>query len=369
MKLSTSFKEGIIKNLYIVALIFITFIGIKIINNFDFVLKILVSLKNALWPIILGLIIAYVLNPLLKLIESKTKFKRGISLLLTYTLIAIVLAVSVTYILPSIVESLKQLTYSIPDFVSSANDAIEKYIGNDIFKSWLNSTEILKTISSWSTAVFNTLLSSLVSITGSLINWLLAIVVSVYFLFDKERFLAGAKKATLLIFRERIGLAILELVNHIHTMLGAYIGARALISLIICVPAALGLIVLKSEFVVLITVMFGLTNMIPYIGPALGMIIGFTLNMFYSPSIALFVVIWFLIIQQVDANILDPKLSGTKVGISPVTCITALAIGGAFYGIVGMLLAVPIAGVIKLYYVKFIERCEKKNPFIQKYID
>ncbi|MEG2353867.1 MAG: AI-2E family transporter [Clostridium sp.] len=369
MDFLNTIKENVKKNIHIIILVLIGFIGMKLITNLDLIFSILKSAQEILWPVILGAIIAYTLNPLLMLIEKKTKLKRGLSLLLSYTIIILLILISIIYLLPSILTSLKQLTSSIPDFVSSANAMVDKYIGNDIFKSFINSSEILKTLSYGVTSLFNTFLISLVSITSSFINWILALVVSIYFLLDKEKFISGAKKSILVIFKEKIGLEILNLLNHFHNLIGAYIGARALISVLICIPATIGLLLLKSEFLILIIVMFGLTNMIPYLGPALGMIIGFTLNVFYNTSTAIWVVILFVVIQQIDANILDPKLSGTKVGINPVTCITALAIGGAIYGILGMLLAIPVAGVIKIYYMRFLNNYEKKHPYVSKHSD
>ena len=106
----------------------------------------------------------------------------------------------------------------------------------------------------------------------------------------------------------------------------------------------------------LLGVIFGITNMIPFIGPIFGTLIAVGINFFYSPFVALMILVFLLIVQQVETLIIDPKVVGQKMGLNPFLTLLAVTIGGKFMGMIGMILGVPIMGVIKLYFTQFIDQ-------------
>ena len=105
----------------------------------------------------------------------------------------------------------------------------------------------------------------------------------------------------------------------------------------------------------LISFIVGVTNVIPYFGPFIGMSVVFLINLFYNPTIALFSLIYLLLVQQIEVAVIEPKIVGGQLGLSPFLTIMAVTIGGGFFGIPGMILSVPIIGVIKIYIVKLVE--------------
>lgn len=115
---------------------------------------------------------------------------------------------------------------------------------------------------------------------------------------------------------------------------------------------------MKSEYALLLSVVVGITNMIPYFGPFIGMVVGFFINVFISPMKAVIVLIYLFILQQFDAWYLDPKLIGNRVGLSPFLVILGVTLGGAIYGPIGMILGSPVMSVIRIYTLKLIKKFE-----------
>ncbi len=362
-------KLQIKKNLHILVIILLAYIGIKLIDNYSIVSDAYRFVMGILSPFILGAVIAYALNPLMVYIEKKLKVSRGISVLLTCIIVILVFTLSIVYLVPGITENIKNLINSIPYMVSSANGWIGDNVNSEFVLELTKKFDLAKTLGAWSTTLFNALLSSLVSVTASIIKWGFALIIAVYYLIYKEIFVKSLKKGIFIIFKNKYGVKILELLHCTNDMLGTYLGVRALESLIVAIACFIGLIFIKSQYIILISVFFGVTNMIPIFGPFLGIVFGTMLNIFHSPITALVVFIWLFVLQQIDGNWLGPKMSGDSVGINPVTCILSLSVGGAVYGMVGMLIAVPIAGVMKIYYERFMKRYDDRHPEIAHMVD
>ncbi|WP_291567283.1 MULTISPECIES: AI-2E family transporter [unclassified Clostridium] len=362
-------KLQIKKNLHILVIILLAYIGIKLIDNYSIVADAYKFVMGILSPFILGAVIAYALNPLMVYIEKKLKVSRGISVLLTCVIVILIFTLSIVYLVPGITGNIKNLINSIPYMVSSANEWIGDNVNSKFVLELTKKFDLAKTLGAWSTTLFNALLSSLVSVTASIIKWGFALIIAIYYLIYKEIFVKSLKKGIFIIFKNKYGVKILELLHCTNDMLGTYLGVRALESLIVAIACFIGLIFIKSQYIILISVFFGVTNMIPIFGPFLGIVFGTILNIFHSPITALVVFIWLFILQQIDGNWLGPKMSGDSVGINPVTCILSLSVGGAVYGMVGMLIAVPIAGVMKIYYERFMKRYDDRHPEIAHMVD
>ncbi len=362
-------KLQIKKNLHILVIILLAYIGIKLIDNYSIVADAYKFVMGILSPFILGAVIAYALNPLMIYIEKKLKVSRGISVLLTCVIVILIFTLSIVYLVPGITGNIKNLINSIPYMVSSANEWIGDNVNSKFVLELTKKFDLAKTLGAWSTTLFNALLSSLVSVTASIIKWGFALIIAIYYLIYKEIFVKSLKKGIFIIFKNKYGVKILELLHCTNDMLGTYLGVRALESLIVAIACFIGLIFIKSQYIILISVFFGVTNMIPIFGPFLGIVFGTILNIFHSPITALVVFIWLFILQQIDGNWLGPKMSGDSVGINPVTCILSLSVGGAVYGMVGMLIAVPIAGVMKIYYERFMKRYDDRHPEIAHMVD
>ncbi|WP_125152057.1 AI-2E family transporter [Clostridium rectalis] len=356
-------KNRILRYLDIVIAVIIGFILIKLINNYNVFFSFVSKFFSIISPFIFAMIIAYILNPIMNFLERKFKLKRSLSILITYSLIIFIIAIFLIYLMPKITSSIIDIGKNIPEVATKSqnwiNNFIQKhglqdYIVNSMGDFNLKPDFLVSKASTILVNVLNTLLSKTLSFTNSFIKWIFGFIISIYVLADKERIIDFFKKIIYIVFKNKNGTRIMTFFKNIHYMIGIYIGTKALDSLIIAIIAFVGLNILKSPYTLLIALIVGVTNMIPYFGPFVGMVAAFIINIFFSPLKALFVLIFLFLLQQFDGWYLDPKLIGGKVGLNPFLIIFAVTVGGGFYGAIGMLLAVPTMAVIKIYVDKLM---------------
>ncbi|WP_051540152.1 AI-2E family transporter [Clostridium ihumii] len=362
-------KEKIKSNFYIILIILLAYIGIKLIDNANLLATLYNFTLNLLWPFLLAFIIAYILNPLMRFLETKCNLSRGISLLITFIVVSLIVAFCIVYVLPEVISNIKALVNSIPDMVTIADNWLQNNLSIDLANKLAKKLNLIQNIGEWSTKLFNTALSSLVTFTLSVFNWIFALIIAAYYLYYKEMLLKSSRKFIFFVFRENLGKKFLTFIHSVHYMLSTYLWVRAVESTIVAIACFIGLIFIHSKYIVLISIVFGVTNMIPYFGPFIGIVFGTILNLFISPMKAFIILIYLFILQQIDGNWLGPKMSSNSVGINPIACLFAITVGGKLYGMFGMLLAVPIAGVIKIYYDKFFKKYNNNHPEIMELID
>ncbi len=362
-----SFNKNIrYKDVLIFALI--AFIGYKIIDNYAVYLSVFKKFLTVLTPFIYALIFAYILNPIMKLFEKRLKLKRGLAVGLTYLIVLGIIVVIGLYGIPSIIDSIVSITKEIPNYVNTAQEWVNSALKNDKFYELMKDAGVLQTLTSLSTKAGTILVSllegaagSLVTITTDIIMLGFGFLISIYILLDKEKFIKQTKVLLMMLIGESRGNSILNLTRIYNYMIGTYIGIKALDSLIIGAMSLIGLFVLDVPYAILLAVVVGFTNMIPYFGPFVGMITCATVAIFISPWKALAVFIFLLALQQFDAWYLEPKLVSGKVGVGPFWIILGVTIGGGFFGPIGMLLASPTMATIKIYYDKVINKYKDEH--------
>ena len=358
-----------IKHFDLIISVILIYVIIKLINNYKTWFNILGSIITIISPFIFSLIIAYILNPFMKFIEKKLSLNRKISILITYVFIILFISVFTIYLLPKITYNIIDIVKSIPQFANDTQGFLNKFITENNLIELINSSGmnnlkpdfIIGKTSEFVVQILDALLSKTWSFTNSFIKWIFGFIISIYVLYDKEKFINVGKKFICIIFNEKNGLKAIELLKNLHYMIGLYIGTKALDSAIIGGLAFVGLTILKSPYPLLLALLVGVTNMIPYFGPFIGMVVAFTINIFFSVFKAITVLIFLFLLQQFDAWYLDPKLIGDRVGLTPFLVMFAVTLGGGIYGPIGMILAVPIMAVIKLYVDKLIKRYDNKK--------
>ncbi|MGL4742062.1 MAG: AI-2E family transporter [Sarcina sp.] len=368
------FKDDNLKYLKWFFVIIISYLVIKIIDNSDYFFSGLSTIYNLLFPFILAFIIAYILSPAVKLFHKKLKLSRGLSILLTYAIFVSLLILGCFFLFPKLYLNIMEFIDSLPTFSAKIQDKLTIILGNfdkqfDIATTLTNIdiNSIVDKFSSSFTSMFTGILNFAITFTTSLVNIVFGFLISIYVLMDKENFLGFGRKITLTTFGKRFGTDILEFLNILNQKVGTYITIKALDSLIISTIALIGLYFLDSKYVLLLAVIVGITNMIPYFGPFIGMLVAFAINLFAADfKLALISLIFLFILQQFDAWYLDPKLIGNKVGISPYIVILSVTIGGFILGPVGMILASPVASVIKIYIEKLLKKYEYRRNGLNK---
>lgn len=195
-----------------------------------------------------------------------------------------------------------------------------------------------------------------------LMNSILGIIISIYMLYDKERFILMLKKMLYAIFPESFANYSYRAGKILNKSMRSYIGAKSISALIVGIAFYLVLLVLGIKYSVLIAILLGITNLIPWFGCWIGLIPVFPIILLQSSSKALWFFLIFNIITQIDGNYLSPKLQGNKLGISPFWIMFAIIVFGSLFGIIGFFIGVPVFYVIYVLFGEFInKRIKKKN--------
>lgn len=365
------FKENKYKDFVIAVLV--TFIlgaiSLKLINMLgDKGSLFLGKLLSLSMPFIYGIAIAYIFNPVVKVLERKLKTSRGIAIALTYAIFFGIIIVLCIYGIPNLIDSIKDLVVNSNSYIDSLQKFTSKIMDNEAFRNFTDTTGLLSNLESYISRIGNICVnllensfSSLSSISSQIYNIIFGLIISVYALIDKDRLVKGTQRLLEVSITKKNADTVIRFLKTYNEMVGAYIGIKSIDSLIIGVMAFILLSIVKSQYSVLLAIIVGCTNMIPYFGPFIGEIIGFIINVFVSPVKALIVFLVLLALQLFDGWYLDPKLVGNKVGLRPIWIIYAVLLGGGFFGVIGMLLASPTAATINVYYKKLMERRNDKE--------
>ncbi|MDO4553254.1 MAG: AI-2E family transporter, partial [Bacillota bacterium] len=346
------------------------------------------QILNALSPLILGLIIAYLLNPVVENIydkfmsrvflrkkikdpvkrEKKLKRRRAISVLITFLLVIIVIALIIYAFAVLIVGQL--IFDSIGNMVEAVNNYFLQYEDTfrDLTDRLANSglkdryQEVINDVVTWISDHFSAeaIIAWLASLGGGLLNVALGAIVSVYLLADKENFLRLWRKLMHTFVPMKTAARINDGLHDINTALSLFIRGQLLDALIVAILASTGLTLIGMDFAVFIGCFAGIANIIPYFGPILGMIPAFIIGILTGGIWqALGAVAVLAVLQAIDGNIIYPKVVGTSTGLHPLLVLVAVVFGGHFWGILGMILAVPTATIIKLFIMRRLNAAEE----------
>ena len=333
---------------------------------------------KTLQPFIIGGTLAYLLNFILRFYEDKIlshdffkklkrSAKRGIGLLLTYITASIITYLFIQFVLPQLVDSIIGLVNNIPEYLNGLTK-----VTNDIFDNLNLQPEYINLITDkFGEAVtyIITIISNLVPVIGnfvvgatsSILNIIIGIIVSIYILIDKEKFMALGKKIVYALCSEEKAKFTLRLATQSNMTFSRFIGGKILDSFIIGVLTFFILTIFKMPYVLLISVIVGVTNIIPFFGPFIGGIPAAIIILFVSPIQALWFVIIIIVIQQIDGNIIGPKILGDSIGISAFWILFSLLVAAKFMGFVGMVIGVPLFAIFYSIVKEIIEEKLRKK--------
>lgn len=335
-------------------------------------------LGQLLTPFIIGFSIAYLLNPTLNFIERKifvkrsknggnAKLRRALALLATYLFAAGIIGIFVIIVLPQITQSISSLISRVSVYINSA-DSLLPYIealvpqidignlsGTIIDYISLYADQIMQTIYSMFSQIVPWMMGVSTRFASGVLNIVIGIIISIYVLMDKERFYAGVKKICYAFLPHRHADWALQLTSDSNSVFGGFITGKILDSLIIGILCFLGMSLLGMPNSMLVSVIVGVTNIIPYFGPFIGAIPSFFIILIDSPIQSLWFLVFVLVLQQFDGNILGPKILGDSTGLSSFWVIFSIMLFGGIYGFIGMLIGVPVFSVIYMLFNRWID--------------
>lgn len=367
---------------YVLIVFVLGIIITAIILNLSDVIAAMGSIIRVLSPIIWGIIIAYLMNPIVKIIEkyiskpinckkSRPALSRGISIFITSVIVISGIAALIAMAIPEIVSSIIGFLDNLPEYLSNLEKSINKHFDKhpelyDMFNEELSN--IQKTILNWInkftpqfTTFMNAATDKIILFMGGLKNAVIGFVISIYLLFSKETFLAQSNKLLHAIFKREKCEKLLSLSNQANKVFIGFISGKALDSLIIGAITFIFMHITNMPYVVLISAIICVTNMIPFFGPFIGAIPSAVLVLLSEPHKAIAFIIFVIVLQQIDGNIIGPKILGDSLGLPTFWIIFAILVGGGLFGFAGMLFGVPVFALIYTFAKDSIESALNKK--------
>ena len=378
-------KKFKIPYLNLLPIIVISFILLKLIFVADISFSAVFGfLYSCIAYFVWGIVIAYFFNPAMKffdkLIASKKdskkvrKIKRAGVIAFIYLMFIGIITIFIVAFIPTVKEGVQEVLDRMPGYVSSVHDWSISFFGsqNPQVNSFINDAlergfELL--YSGLSNLNFNYIGTKLTSaLSGSalaIIRMFFGLVISIYVLYSKETLILDLKKLIFALFKPERAKKIIKVSGNINDIFMNYLVSKVLQSTIMFVIGLIVLNIIGIPLAGLISLVIGITNLIPYFGPYIGAIPSILITLMFSPIKAFWVLVYAIGIQILDNIIIGPKIMSDQVGISPLLVILGVTIGGVFGGIFGMFLGVPIVAIIKfVFYDPFIER-----RLVKKHID
>ncbi|MDO4475375.1 MAG: AI-2E family transporter [Lachnospiraceae bacterium] len=370
--------------IYVFLLVVCSALAVKAIFSFDDVRRVVAGWLRAISPFLIALLIAYILGPfveaanrLLKKVFKKMpdKPRMVLSMLVVY-LVALGMVISLlVYVLPEVVNNLADMIRQVPAVYKAVLDFVEKlqtHFPDYDFAPFMDmltntQTDLVSSLQEISANLIPVLYTASVSIVSWAANFLIAMVVSVYMLYGRRQLLRIFKICVYTVVPRKNVPLVREVLYDCHRIFGQYVTSKMVDSLIIGVLCYILMTILRLPYVFLISVVVGITNMIPYFGPFIGAVPGIVIMLVVSPVKALVFAVMILCLQQFDGLYLGPKLMGNSVGMKPIWIIFAITLGGKFFGVVGMFLGVPAVAIMAYLLERLVRhKLKEKNMTMEE---
>ena len=362
-----------------------TIILTYVIFNFENIILGGRNMISIISPFIIGIAMAFILNMVMGIFEKRifkfldnknyvkySNFKRPISVVSTFITIFAIIIGLIIFIIPQLIDSISTLTDTIPGYIKSFESLIDRYVSNTEILStiWNNFLVAWKEVLQFTSQVLVTSLSGVLNITlgftSGLFNFILSLIFSVYMLLNKEKLQLGIRKIIYACSKKSFADKIMYLGKVANESFSSYIGGQFLEAIIIGVLCFIGMIIFKMPYALLISVLIAVTALIPIFGAFIGTIPSAFIILIIDPRKALWFIIFIIVLQQIEGNLIYPKVVGNSVGLPPIFVMLAMLIGGNTFGLLGMLLGIPIFSVIYKISREFINRRLNNKDIIIK---
>ena len=366
-------------SVYAIAVIAIGAVIIRAIFSFESLVGGIRSAFNVLMPFVIGALLAFILNPAVRKVMQflekvchvrSLKLRKLLAIAITYIIFLGFITVTIFGIVPQVANSIIELINNIPASINYIYDLL------DILKEHFPSLDIAgleKATNDTIPTLLNTLkdfatnlIPAIYTISMYIVNWIvdivIAIIVSVYMLSDKKQLRNSCKAMVYAFVPQKWVQILVEVLQECNNLFSSFVIGKAIDSLIIGILCFILMNIFRLPYAVLISVIVGITNMIPYFGLFIGAIPGILILLIVSPIKALVFLILILCLQQFDGLILGPKILGNSTGLRPLWIIIAITVGGTVGGVLGMFLGVPIVAFLRYLMNRLIQhRLRKKN--------
>lgn len=362
-----------------------------IIDNLGALGGILSAVNSALYPIYVGLIIAYLLSPLVnktdryifvplmeKIVKKKNKAKRiarGISVTVVLCLSMLIIFCLAMMVVPEVINSISSLIYNLPGYYQNLLSW-----GEEVFKSNPKVVELFQRYSgviyesflSWlqdfilpsSTRLLNVVTDGVVNAVNVVVNIFIGVIVSIYLMASKENFCALGKRLIYTVFSIKRANSILDVLGETHTVFAKFISGKIVDSLLVGVLTFIIMSIAGVPYTILISVVIGVTNIIPFFGQYIGIIPSAILVFIANPVKGIIFLVLIIILMQFDGNVLGPKILGDSIGLKSFWILFSILFFGSLFGLLGMICAVPVFAIVYRMTKRWSARrlADKKLP-------
>ena len=351
-----------------------------LLSNQGFLLGALSAIFKIIKPVISGIVVAYIFNPLANLFDrkvfnklknEKTRWKLSVAFAL------IVLALGVTLLcfalIPQLADSVSTLIGNMGMYVATLQDLLKSFEANGTGKLFgldfsgiaTFGDKLLENIANYFKNNMDSVVMTSSSIGKGVLDAVIAFILAIYFLLDKRRITAGVNRFLSLLMKDENYNKWADFLNRCNKILIRYIGVDVVDGIAVGVVNFLFMIIMRMPYAALISVIVGITNLAPTFGPIVGAVIGSFILVLINPWYALWFLIFTIILQTVDGYILKPRLFGESLGVSALMVLISIIIGGRLFGVIGILFAIPFAAIIdfvwKDYVIKKLEERKAKR--------
>lgn len=323
-----------------------------LLNNLGYFLGRIGIFINILSPFAGGIVIAYILDPMVKFFYTRLfkekKGTRGFAILLAYAVAILLLVLLGWLVVPQIVNSIVMLVTNFPSYIQGVQDMllyVQSEYGIDLqqaTKMLDDSEAMVKEIYAMATDAMPQIVASIGSVASNFVAIFTSIAASIYMLADKDHLLHQLRTLAHAFLPEKVASNTLRICHYANVNFTGFFVGKIIDSAIIGVITFVAMTILRLDFAVLISVFIGITNIIPVFGPFIGAIPSVFILLLIDPLQAVIFCVLILIIQQVDGNFIGPKILGSSIGISALWILFSIVVGGDLFGIVGMVVGVPV---------------------------
>lgn len=378
-----SFKTDVYKKIFLLglALLFVAYL----FRNSGIIFSGLGVFIGICAPFILGGVIAFIMKIPLNFLERKVfdkiknekfqKHKRSISIALSFIVLILLIFLISAIIVPQLINSFNELRKSLPSFLQMAIDKTREipYLNNYSDKlqaeydnlSWneiFNKAKSFVKSDEKSSYILNSALSTASSIVGGLVSFFLALITSIYVLAEKERLGYQATRICYSCFDNKVANKIIHVFHLLHENFFGFIRGQLTVATFIGIATFICSLILRMPNAATLGVIIGVTDLVPIIGPFLGGAMGFVMIVIEDPTKGLAFIILIIILQQIESNLVYPKLVGKEVGLPSLWTLVAITVGGSLFGVVGMWAFIPLASTIYTLIKEYTEyKIDEKN--------
>ncbi|WP_294187880.1 AI-2E family transporter [uncultured Clostridium sp.] len=375
-EINKKLKENILLGTYLIILYFL-------LLNIKWVTTALGSILGIISPFITAFAMAFVLNLPMKFFENKVfnfldkekssflrNLKRPLSILTTFISVIGFIVALILFVVPQLAASLSTLLDAVPGYMESFEKLLNRYLSSTeilqhIYNTLMNTwQELLKYFANFLSTSLTGILNTTVSITSGLINFILSLVLTIYMLASKETLIYQIKKILYAFLNNAIVDKILSVGRLTNNTFAKFITGQCIEAIILGVLCFIGMNIFKMPYSLLISVLIGVTALIPVFGAFIGTIPAVFLILIINPIQAIWFVVFILCLQQFEGNIIYPRVVGNSVGLSAIWVMLAMLVGGSTLGLIGMLIGIPLFSVayqlIKDYTNKRLTKKEVK---------